>query len=245
MKSTAIIQVRLQSTRLKKKALLPLGDRPLIYHVAERAKNIDGVSHVVLAAGEGADNSPLEEIAAELRIDFFEGSGDNVLERFHQVSKLYDSQYYVRITGDNPLTDYDLAGKALHYAQERGADHCFVSGIPVGTGVEIVSKGALDLAYEKSSENHHFEHVTPFIKENPQLFKMEEYRVETPIVEKYRLTVDTAEDYELQVNIYDALYRGRPIPLGDVIEFLGKNPQLINLNSHVEQRSMKHSSIKE
>ncbi len=244
MKSTAIIQVRLQSSRLKEKALLPLGNRPLIYHVAERAKNIVGVSWVVLAAGEGCDNSPLEEVAAGLGIDFFEGSQENVLKRFHDVSELYGSQYYIRITGDNPLIDHDSAGKALKYAQERGADHCFISGIPLGTGVEIISHGALDLAYERSSQNYEIEHVTPFIKENPGMFKLAEYRVEKPVRESYRLTVDTAEDYELQVHIYDALYRDKPIPLSAVIDYLERNPHLKGLNSNVEQRPMKHSSIK-
>jgi spore coat polysaccharide biosynthesis protein SpsF len=56
----------------------------------------------------------------------------------------------------------------------------------------------------------------------------------------YRLTVDTKEDYELLKIIYDSLYSKNKIFLmKDVIEFLKKNPDLVNINKHIEQKKLK------
>jgi spore coat polysaccharide biosynthesis protein SpsF (cytidylyltransferase family) len=41
-----------------------------------------------------------------------------------------------------------------------------------------------------------------------------------------RLTVDTIDDYKLMESIYNALWKGRPILLKDVIDYLKKKNKL-------------------
>ena len=49
-----------------------------------------------------------------------------------------------------------------------------------------------------------------------------------------RLTVDTPEDLLVARKIYEKLGKGdKPIPLKNVIEFLEKNPEVIDINSHI------------
>ncbi|HQO38874.1 MAG TPA: glycosyltransferase family protein [Spirochaetota bacterium] len=243
MKTVAVIQARIASTRLAAKAMLPLAGKPMIVHVIERALAIKGVCSVILATGISAANDPLEKIAADCGVVLFRGSEDNVLERFYLAVKNRGFDYIIRITGDNPLTDHVSASAALHYACDNKFDHCSVSGIPLGTGIEIVSMSALERAYRESSNPYHFEHVTPYIKEHPGFFSTGKYSpgMENPFPE-LRLTVDTPEDFDLMGKIYKALYRDRPILLTEVITFLMANPDLVNINSHVEQRPMTHSS---
>lgn len=243
MKTVAVIQARLASTRLAEKVLMPLSGKPMIVHVIERALAIKGADSVILATGRAALNDPLEKIAAGCGIGLFRGSEDNVLERFYLAVINTGCDYIIRITGDNPLTDHISASEALQHAFDKKCDHCTVSGIPVGTGIEIVSMSALERAYREGSTPYHFEHVTPYIKEHPELFNMVKYA--SPLDNPYpdlRLTVDTPEDFALMKKIYDALYIGQPILLTDVISFIKANPELININSHVEQRPMTHSS---
>lgn len=243
MKTAAVIQARISSTRLRAKALIPLSGKPMIVHVIERAKAIMGVDRVILATGSGDADLPLVKIAAETGIDSFRGSEDNVLERFYMAVENFGCDYIMRITGDNPLTDHISAGKALDYAYGSLPDHCSITGIPLGTGVEIISRYALEKAFRESTEPYHFEHVTPYIKEHPELFSIEKYHaaIDNPFQE-LRLTVDTAEDLELMKTIYDRLYAGRPILLGEVISLIKDNPDMARINSHVEQRPMTHSS---
>ncbi len=243
MKAAAIIQVRISSTRLPSKALMELCGRPMTYHVIQHALNIDGVETVILATGRGKENKPLLSLASECGIKSFTGSEDDVLERYFQASEKIDCDYIIRITGDNPLTDHISASNALKYALEQDADHCTTSGIPVGTGVEVIRKSALYEAYLKGREGHHREHVTPFIKEHPELFKIVKYQ--SPIANPFpdlRLTVDTAEDFKLMEILFNELYDNEPIELADVINFIKKNPDLRLINSSVEQRPMTHYS---
>jgi len=243
MKAAAIIQVRISSTRLHSKALLELCGKPMILHVIERAKSIQGVDTVILATGSGDENIPLIQLAAQCGIKSYAGSENDVLERYYLASKELDCDYVIRITGDNPFTDHKSASKALEYAYETAADHCTTAGIPLGTGVEIIKKIALAEAFRNGTEPHHREHVTPYIKENPEKFKIVRYQSE--LVNPFsdlRLTVDTAEDFELIEILYNELYKTKPVELADVINFIEKNPELRFINSSVEQRPMTHHS---
>ena len=241
MEAIAIIQARISSTRLKSKALLPLCGKPMIYHVIERTKAIKGIGSVILATGTGEQNHPLLDIASQCGIESYAGSEDNVLERFFLASKDKTCEYIIRVTGDNPLTDFESATKALEYAIETDADHSATAGIPVGTGVEVIKKSALQKAYESGHEPHHKEHVTPYIKEHPKNFKIVKYQ--SQLINPYpniRLTVDTPEDYKLMEIIYNELYRGDLIRLSDVIDLINRSPQLQSINSNIEQRPMTH-----
>ena len=220
MKTAAIIQARISSTRLPSKALLDLCGMPMIYHVIQHSINIKEVGTVILATGSGKENYPLLKIASQCGIDSYTGSENDVLERYFLASEKIDCDYIIRITGDNPLTDHQSASSALKYACEQDADHCTTNGIPVGTGVEVIRKTALYEAYIKGKEPHHREHVTPYIKEHPELFKIVKYQ--SPLVNPFpdlRLTVDTAEDFKLIEILYNELYDGVPIELNDVINF--------------------------
>ena len=243
MKALAIIQARISSTRLKSKALLNLCDIPMIRHVIERTKAINGIDSVILATGDGEKNHPLLEIASQCDIEFFAGSENNVLERFFAASKEKTCSYIIRVTGDNPLTDFESASKTLEYAIETDADHAAALGIPVGTGVEVIKKDALLRAYESGHEPHHKEHVTPYIKEHTELFKLIRYQsqLRNPYPD-LRLTVDTPEDYKLIEIIYNELYHGELIRLKDVIDLIDRRPELQTINSNIEQRPMTHHS---
>jgi len=243
MKAAAIIQVRISSTRLPSKAMLELSGRSMIWHVIERTKSIQGVNTVILATGSGDENLPLIELAAQCGIKSFTGSEDDVLERYYLASKNLNCDYVIRITGDNPFTDHESASEALKYAYDNNADHCTTAGIPLGTGVEIIKKTVQAKTYEEGKEPHHREHVTPYIKEHPELFKIFRYqsKLSNPFTD-LRLTVDTAEDFKFIEILYNELYKDKPVELAEVINFIKKNPDLRFINSSVEQRPMTHHS---
>lgn len=243
MKAAAVIQVRLNSTRLPSKALLPLCGIPMITHVIERARAIKGISAVILATGKGTENDPLTDIASKCDVKIFRGSESDVLERYYMAAAEIDCDYVIRVTGDNPLTDHISAASALEHAYKTGADHCTTAGIPLGTGVEVIKKTALEKAYNEGKEPHHREHVTPYIKEHPELFRTEKFI--SPLKNPFndlRLTVDTSEDFDLINRIYTELYKGIPIRLEEVINLIMQHPELRFINSGVEQRPMTHHS---
>ncbi|PKL38584.1 MAG: acylneuraminate cytidylyltransferase [Spirochaetae bacterium HGW-Spirochaetae-1] len=238
----ALVQARMGSTRLKSKALADLAGKPLLYHVLERTALIKGVHTVVLATSDSNENRQLMELARSMGLEAFAGPEDNVQERFYLASEQFPCDYIVRVTGDNPFTDVHYAGETVALALETSADLCSFTNLPLGVGVEIISKSALDRCRRESSLPYHYEHVTPYIKEHPELFTIvrREARYENPCGE-VRLTVDTEEDLQVARLLYRALYQGKPFPLSSVLEHLKNNPELIGINSHVEQKPMTSS----
>ncbi len=234
---TAIIQARMQSSRLPGKAMRILAGKPMLAHVIERAKLIEHVDKVVLATSLGPENYQLMDIALSMGIETFAGSDQNVLERFVQASDKFGGEYIVRITGDNPFTDVEYASMVVDIALDSMFDLCSPANLPIGTAVEVVKKKALDETLKLSTEPHHFEHVTTYIKEHPELFSIERLPVKlkkTPA--KLRLTVDTAEDFELAGILYDNLYNGAPFPLSDILAYIKEHPEIMKINSNIKQR---------
>lgn len=242
---TAIIQARMGSSRLPGKAMLDLVGKPLLYHVFQRIQATAGVDHIVMATCHGAENDIIIRLAESMGIQVFIGSEDNVLERFFLASERYGGDYIMRVTGDNPFTDPEYAAETIRTIIETGADLCYFPNLPLGTGVGMVTKTALDAAYKLSDQPHQKEHVTPYIKEHPEQFKIHvrDIKIDRPFP-NLRLTVDTSEDYEVAQKIYAGCYNGGPFPLEDVIRFIEKNPGIAAINSGIRQRPMTHSSSK-
>jgi spore coat polysaccharide biosynthesis protein SpsF len=240
---TAIIQARMNSTRLPGKAMMNLAGRPLLHHVFERILSTTGVDRVVLATCEEEKSGQLIRLAESMGIDVFIGSRDNVLERFWQASEKFGGDLIMRATGDNPFTDPGYAALTIQAMIASGADLCYFPDLPLGTGVGMVTKSALDQAYRLSDKPHQLEHVTPYIREHPEQFNLlvRDIGIVIPFT-KLRLTVDTSEDYQLAQTIYANCYHGEPFTLNTVVQYLEKNPSLLSINSGIEQRPMTHSS---
>lgn len=235
----AIIQARMQSTRLPYKVMQPLAGKPLIQHVIERSLLITPVQQVILAIPDDEENMPLAELAAHMGIEVFRGSNHNVLERYYLAASESGADLVVRVTGDNPFTDHNYAAKTVTTCIEKKADRCTLDGLPLGTAVEVIRFDALERSYKEAHSPYHFEHVSPYIKEHPGIFTIvHDPSGFTMPFHQLRLTVDTPEDLELAKVLYDNLYRGEPFPLEEVISFLRDNPGYIDLNSSVTQRPM-------
>ncbi len=239
---TAVIQARMQSKRLPGKAMLELAGKPLLAHVIERTQMMDGVDTVVVATCIGEENVPIIELAQSMNTEVFVGSVDNVLERYYLAANEFGGDFIVRVTGDNPFTDPDYASMAVEISLESGADLCSLNNLPLGTAVEVIKREALEVSYRSSDKSYHREHVTPYIKEHTEMF-----RIERPAVylknhfPNLRLTVDTPEDYKLAKILYDTLYNGKCFTIHEVLRYLEHNPELVYLNVGVKQRPMQHA----
>jgi spore coat polysaccharide biosynthesis protein SpsF len=242
---TAIVQARMGSTRLSGKAMLELAGKPLLYHVLQRIQVTDGVDRIVLATCHGGENKVIIRLAESMGIPVFIGSEENVLERFYLASRQYGGDFIMRVTGDNPFTDPGYAAETIRTIIETGADLCYFPNLPLGSGVGMVTATALEAAYKYSDQPYQREHVTPFIKEHP-----EQFRIHISDIDLYnpfpnlRLTVDTPEDYDVAKRIYAGCYHGGPFPLHEVIQYIEKNPGIAAINSGITQRPMTHSSTK-
>ena len=118
-KVTLIIQARVNSSRLPNKVLADLFGRPMICFQIERIKRCKKIDEIYLATTKNPEDNILENLSKELKINLFRGSENDVLERFIGISKISNSDIFIRITGDCPFSDPDLIDEAVSLFLEK------------------------------------------------------------------------------------------------------------------------------
>jgi len=236
MKIVALIQVRMKSTRLPKKALVMIKDKTLIEHIIERLRRAEMLSSIVLCTSTHKDDKVLLELAEKVCVKSFAGSENDVLDRFIKAAEREKADVIVRVTGDNPLIDPHSLDKMVRHHLETGADFTGMDGFPLGTSAQVVSLETLKKAHKLPGSSEHSEYMTAYIKK-PEHFKTNILPAEESMRRPhYRLTVDTSEDLELMREIFRRLYKpGHIVELSDVIKLLDTHPELVQINTNVEQ----------
>ncbi len=212
------IQVRLASTRLPGKALLPLEDRTVIGHVMRALKKLPAEAFVLLTDHGSA--ARLEGEARRYGYDLFTGDPDDVLHRYCRAIERYRPETVLRATGDNPLTSVEAARLALELFQSTGADYAGITGTPYGTGVEIVRSAALLDVETYTNDPYDREHVTPGIYRRDDRYSVRLAPAPDHLsMPDLRVTLDTPTDYDYISGIYGEMYTGSPIEIPQLIEY--------------------------
>ncbi len=217
MTSAVFLQVRLDSNRLPGKALKTIEGKTVISHAMASLKNIPCNHHVLLTA-EG-DEKVLEPLAHKEGFSVFAGDRQDVLGRFIEAGRLYNPDIIIRATGDNPLVAWEPAVQLLQYLKDNSVtDYTAMKGLPVGCGVELFRRRALEDTLPRTEEAYDHEHVTPYIYNHPAEFSLC-YHEHIPFMEN-RVTLDTEEDYRKISRIFSELYRGQTISFTRLKEYL-------------------------
>jgi spore coat polysaccharide biosynthesis protein SpsF len=238
MKINVIIQARMGSTRLRGKVLLPLGNKPAIQHVIERAKNIPEIMDVIVATSVSPVDDPLATFCQSIGTPVFRGREEDVLDRYYQAALLYKSDVIVRITGDCPLLDPKESGKVVKKFLEPDAD--YVSNVnppmlPDGLDTEVFSMNALKKAWANAQKRSEREHVTLYIYSNTDTFKLDSVKHDVNHSD-YRLTLDEEADYVLLKEIFSILDKRKQFGfMEEVLTIIEGNLNLQALNSHIKR----------
>lgn len=240
MRTVAIIQARMGSTRLPGKVLLPLGPETVlasVVHRVRRAKLLESV--VVATTQESRDDATIAE-CQRLGVNFFRGSETDVLDRYHRCARHEQAGAVVRITSDCPLIDPDVVDATIRVFLEERADYAsnvWPRRFPRGLDTEVFTMAALERASRDASEPHQREHVTPYFYEHPEIFRISSFTADADY-SKHRWTLDTPEDLELVRAIYCFFNPGESFGWREVLALVERHPELGNLNSQVVQKSV-------
>jgi spore coat polysaccharide biosynthesis protein SpsF len=199
-----ILQGRLDSSRLPDKALLPLGEKPLIFRVMEALKPIPADIHILACPEDSV--AAFESPAKAAGFELISGPKQDVLRRYCVAIRHYAADWVIRATGDNPFVFADAAVALEREARTLGADYAGYNAMPYGAGVEVVRARSLLRAEEEADTGPEKEHVCPFLYNHPERFLL--HRPMAPLPwqgREIRLTVDTPEDYEKSKQLYRAL----------------------------------------
>lgn len=217
-----LLQVRLHSHRLPRKALLPLQGEAVLTHVLRALKPIPAQVHALLTEPDSAD--ALEPLARAEGFSVFVGPEEDVLERYIRAAEKYGVQRIIRATGDNPLVSARAAEILLDDHEQGSYDLSHYVGNPLGTGVEVVQAGALAKAHGRARDPYEREHITTYLYRHDRDFRIGEIPCpEDWAFPQARITLDTEEDYALIRELFADLYAGGPIEIEEVVEWLRRH----------------------
>lgn len=224
---------------------MPLAGVPALERCLRRLRQSTLLTDVVVATSDHVRDDEVVRIAAHAGVSSFRGSEENVLRRYADAAQEFRADVVVRVTADCPLIDPAIVDTVVGALASAGADYASNVArrhLPRGLDVEAVTARALYFADALAHEAPDREHVTRFIVRRPGSFLNRSVLVEVPRagLEEDRWTLDTPSDYEFLSRVFELLRdrgaREDRARFREVLAVVDGNPELRELNAHVEQK---------
>jgi len=245
MEIVAIVQARMNSTRLPGKVLLDIEGMPLIQRVVDKV-SCSKVDKVVVATTENTNDDKLVEWCESNSISFFRGNEDNVLERFYECAKFFNADVIVRVTSDDPFKDPIVINRAIDTLFDGKYD--YVSNtihptFPEGVDIEVFTIDALKKCFNNAILDSEKEHVTPYIWKNNNDFSLYNFTYEENL-SSLRWTIDYKEDLDFSRAVYKQLKHKKCFSMKDVLSVLKQHPKLFDLQKSIVRNKGYIESVK-
>ena len=227
MKIVAIVQARLDSTRLASKVLMDIHGKTMLERVYERAshgmRSFGANGKVVVATTWRSRDVPIVALCNRNHWPVFEGAVDDVLGRVYSCAAEHKADVVVRITGDCPLLDPDVLEKAVtlflggdyHFVTNAPSD---VTGYPDGTDVEVFDFATLAQANAFARASYQREHVTPWLHKAPAT-RTYYMAYSGPRCRPWKWSVDTQGELDFVRSVYAGIGK-HDFGMGDVVAWL-------------------------
>lgn len=212
MKIAAIVQARMESDRFLGKSMADLCGEPMLKRIVDRVMTVVPVIIVTTPAS--------------LRIiDYAESMGipcsldrkpRDVLDSYYHAAEKYEVENIIRLTADNPLVDPEII-KEMIDSFNRWDYLSNSQSCPIGMNIEIFTFDALQRANKEAGSKYDREHVTPYIYNHPELFRLANH-THQPDLSHLRWTVDYPEDMGFAREVYSKL--GGSFNMNDILELI-------------------------
>jgi len=223
--------------------------KPMLWHIINRLEKSKLIEKMVIATTTKERDRIILEFAEKKGLESYAGSEEDVLDRYYQAAKKYGAETIVRATTDCPLIDPELVDRIIRYYLENRDRLDYVSsGLRYPDGIvetEVFSFATIDKAWQEARLASEREHVTPYIRKNPVVFRTATVENQEDL-SHLRLVVDDEKDFQLVTEIFENLYKdGEIFHLNDILEFLSKRPELLELNKRTVRNEGYLKSISE
>jgi glutamate-1-semialdehyde 2,1-aminomutase len=207
---------------------------PMVELILQRLSKSKKIDKIILATSDDPRNMPLAEHVRKLGYDVYQGSENDVLDRYYKAARSYHPVTVVRITGDCPLIDPELVDQVVAAYEAQGVDYfsnVLPPSYPDGLDTEVFSFSALEQAAKLASKPVDREHVTPFIRESP-LFKAGNLSNDQDFSQE-RWTVDEIADFEVIEAVFNHFYPRVDFGWQEVLDLRQAQPALFQANQHL------------
>ncbi|MGH2612169.1 MAG: cytidylyltransferase domain-containing protein [Rhabdochlamydiaceae bacterium] len=251
MKYDVFIPIRLESTRLPNKALLELDGQSVIKYLVDRLRLSRKICNIVVCTTTDQSDDKLVEYLRNQNISTFRGSEKDILVRFLDAARHFDTDFIVAVDGDDIYSDPDIVDLIVKEFEKTNAEFIQILGIPVGFTPIGIKKSALENICKLKKTNNTETGYGRFFTEN-NLFNKRSLSVKTNIhfSKNLRLSLDYPEDFEIAKRIFAKL--GNNFHFNDVLKVLNEDHELLKIVQSLEskwnehwQKNLADSSIKD
>jgi len=241
-----VIQARMGSSRLPDKVLLPLpfiNGKPILFRITDELQHLGSNYRIVVATTTNKSDDIIEETCKSKKILCYRGSENNVLSRYTEIAKKYDFEHMVRLTADNPfICSLQIKKVVLHHLN-MDSDYTSSKSLPIGMNIEIIRSASLIKSEGLTKDAFDKEHVTTCIRRE-NIFKKSIITYDDKF-EKYRLTVDTSNDF-LLANFIASISDNSDKRGLDLLHLLNKKYSwILNSNENIPQKNSQTIPVEE
>ena len=235
----AIIQARMNSSRLPGKVLMEVAGQPILSHQIRRVEKSKSVKNIVIATTISRSDDAIENLADRLGVGCFRGSESDVLSRFAGVARMVHADIYIRLTADCPLIDAEILDQVVTLLVNQSTKYDYASNVlkrtyPRGLDVEAFFGDTLFRLDRLAITKEDREHVTTYLRiRRPELFaccSLEDEQDNSDL----RWTLDAHLDFEVLSRIINWMNLSDPYaPYKEILKFVRAHPELAQMNSDV------------
>lgn len=237
-KVVAAIQARLGSTRLPRKALLPILGRPMLEHIVERIHFAARVDEIVLATTEAAEDDELVNAAEKMGIRTSRGPVDDIVERLYRAADDTGADILVRVWGDCPCVDPAVVDQAVAMLEAEQLDYVsnsmaglgnsddgFLRTYPYGLDIQVFRTPVL-ARMRATDDPFYREFPEDFLRDYAAEFRLGALRHEDDCSDVY-VTVDYRADFDTICAVFEHLYvPERAFGFEEVVTLLRQHPEI-------------------
>lgn len=234
MRTVAIVQARMGSTRFPNKVMSLVTGVPIIELLLRRLSLAKSLTQIVVATPIDPRNDELVRHVESLGFEVFRGSEIDVLDRYYQTALTFGADVIVRITGDCPLIDPTIVDEVINLFVESDVDYVSNTSPPTypdGLDTEVFTINSLTIAHAEAITSAQREHVTPFIRESGR-FRTTNLKCANDL-SHIRWTVDEPVDLEVVRNLFEHFAPRQDFNWKEVVRLTEMAPDLVSLNKHL------------
>ena len=225
------------SSRLPGKVLMNLDEtNSILHYVISQLQYCKLLDKIIIATTNLEEDEPIIEFTKKNQLNYFQGSSDDVLDRFYQCAKKFSFPIIVRITADCPLIDPSKVDFVVQKYVDNSFDYVTTHiprTFPQGSAdIEVFSFKLLEEAWENAKKPSEREHVTTAIPKNPQLFQFSNYKNKKDLP-SFRWTVDRDVDLQFVREIYSRMSPRTIFSMDDILKIVSNEPHLLEINKGI------------
>ena len=235
VRTGALIQARLGSSRLPGKHLLDIDGEPALHRLLSRVGRVVDAEAVVVCTTNLSEDDGLAEAVTRWGFPVFRGHPVDIIDRFYCAVEEFGFDQVIQVDGDDVLVDpshLSLCAAAL--ADDPAVDVALCEGLPLGMAGKAMRADAIRRVHDRYIPGDNSTGNSRYFTDD-HLCRSKIVKAAPDLSLEARVTLDYPEDLAFFRALVPLLRdRGRD-EVGDVVAVLRQRPEIVQINAGLDR----------